>query len=461
MASSSLVSKGLISLVHLPQWCVEQPPLGIAYLTGFLEAKGYRVRQVDYSVRLFAELPDEQKHFLDSHFHLNWIHEHNYRTKVVPVIEAWLQRWAEELAATADRIVGFTVLTTSMLCTLDVVARLKKLRPDLTIVLGGPHCTRYEGGPEMIKHPDVDMVVPDEGEETFHDYLQAIDEGRPLDSVKGLLFKREGQVIDTGTRDLIKDINALPIPVFSGFDLHQYRSLSLPLLGSRGCIYRCSFCSETVLWKKFRYRSGDNMFLEFKQHSENLGVHGFYIVDSLINGNLRELERMCDLIIESGLKVWWSGKASFRRHMTKELLMKMAKAGCFGLDYGLESGSPKVISDMKKGFEIPVAERLIRETNEVGIKVGLFLLAGFPTETEDNFQETLDSLKAQESHIDHVTAGYGMGLQAGSDVQLHQEQYGIYWKGNDWYSEHTTPEIRRDRVERLHKYCSTLKFGVM
>lgn len=68
MASSGLVSKDLISLVHLPQWCVEQPPLGIAYLTGYLEAKGYRVRQVDYSVRPFAELPDEQKHFLDSHF---------------------------------------------------------------------------------------------------------------------------------------------------------------------------------------------------------------------------------------------------------------------------------------------------------------------------------------------------------------------------------------------------------
>lgn len=460
MASVSSVTQDLISLVHLPQWCVDQPPLGIAYLTGYLEAKGYRVRQVDYSVRLFAELPDAQKHFLDSHFHLNWMNEREYRSIVVPVVEPWLQRWAEELAATADKIVGFTVLTTSMHCTLDVVERLKKLRPDLTIVLGGPHCTRYEGGPEMIKHPDVDIVVPDEGEETFLEYLQAFYDGRPLDGVKGLLFKKAGQAIDTGTRDLIKDINELPNPVFSGFDLHQYRSLSLPLLGSRGCIYHCAFCSETVLWKKFRFRSGESMFREFKQHSERLGVHGFYIVDSLINGNLRELEHMCDLIIESGLKVWWGGKASFRRHMTKELLVKMAAAGCYGLDYGLESGSPKVIADMKKGFELPVAERLIRETYEVGIKVGLFLLAGFPTESEDCFQETLDFLKAQESYIDHVTAGYGMGIQAGSDVQLHQERYGVYWKDGDWYSEHTTPEIRRERVERLRDFCGTLRFAV-
>lgn len=450
----------LISLVHLPQWCVEQPPLGIAYLTGYLESKGYRVRQVDYSVRLFAELPENQKHFLDSHFHLNWMYDAEYKNVVVPVVEPWLQSWSEELAATADKIVGFTVMSTSKNCTLDVIGRLKKMRPDLTIVLGGPHCTRYEGGMQLIQHPDVDVVVPDEGEQTFYEYLQAFDEGRALDDVKGLLFKKDGKVVDTGVRDLIKDINELPIPVFSGFDLQHYRSLSLPLLGSRGCIYRCAFCSETVLWKKYRFRSGENMFREFKQHSERLGVNGFYIVDSLINGNLRELEGMCDLIIESGLKVWWGGKASFRRHMTKELLVKMKKAGCNGLDYGLESGSPKVISDMKKGFELPVAERLIRETYEAGIKVGLFLLAGFPTESEENFQETLDFLKAQERYIDHVTPGYGMGMQAGSDVQLHQQQYGIYWKDGDWYSEHTTPEIRRDRVERLRDYCQTLSFAV-
>lgn len=138
----------------------------------------------------------------------------------------------------------------------------------------------------------------------------------------------------------------------------------------------------------------------------------------------------------------------------------MKKAGCHGLDYGLESGSPKVISDMKKGFELPVAERLIRETYEAGIKVGLFLLAGFPTESEENFQETLDFLKAQERYIDHVTPGYGMGMQAASDVQLHQQQYGIHWKDGDWYSEHTTPEVRRSRVERLRNYCQTLSFAV-
>lgn len=452
-------SKPTVSLIHLPQWCVEQPPLGIAYLTGYLQAKGHRVRQVDYSVQLFAELPPSQKYFLDSDFHLNWLHEKEYREVVRPVIEPWLEKWSREIASTAGRIVGFTVLTTSKHCTLDVVERVKKLRPDLLIVLGGPHCTRYEGGKELVRHPGVDVVVPDEGEETLLELVEAVRARKDLATVPGLLLCRQGEVVDTGVRPLIKDINGLPFPVFHGFDLRKYRSLTLPILGSRGCIYKCAFCSETVLWKKYRYRTGESMFQEFSEHSTRLGVNSFYIVDSLINGNLRELEKMCDLIIETGLKVYWGGKASFRRHMTKDLLAKMHRAGCYGLDYGLESGSPKVIADMKKGFEIAVAERLIRESCEAGLKVGLFLLAGFPTESEENFQETLGFLEKHEQFIDHVTPGYGMGIQMGSDVQMDSGQYGITWKDGDWYSEHTTPEIRAERVVRLRDFCKGMSFA--
>lgn len=446
----------VIQLAHMPQWCVEQPPLGIAYLTGYLKSRGYKVKQVDYSVRLFAELPEEKKYLLESAFHERWIHEREFYSLVMPHIESWIDAWADELARTPGRVIGFTMLTTSRLCTLEVIRRVKKIDPAKFIVVGGPHVTRYEGGPKIIAENDVDIVVPGEGEEVFYEIVKALEEGTPLDEIKGLLIKKDGVVFDSGERPLIQGISDLPFPEFAGFDLKHYRSLTLPILGSRGCIYKCAFCSETVLWRRYRFRSGENMFLEFKRHSEELGINSFYIVDSLINGNLKELEHMCDLIIEAGLKVYWSGKASIRRQMTPELLNKMARAGCTGMDYGLESGSAQIVKDMKKGFDLPTARRVIRETHEAGISVGLFLLAGFPTETEEHFLESLEFLKEHVPFVHHVTPGYGMGIQAGSDVQLHPEKYGIYFKNGNWYSEHTTPEIRLRRVERLREFCNSL-----
>lgn len=445
-----------VHLAHLPQWCVDQPPLGIAYLTGYLKAKGYEVRQVDYSVQLFAELPAHQKHFLDSSFCLNWLNEKDYEQNVLPVIRPWIEKWAQELAQSPAPIIGFTMLTTSRRCTSQVIGRLRELSPNKFIVVGGPHVTRYEGGPEILEDKNVDVVVPGEGEEVFYELVKARLENQPFDNIPGLMFKRDGQIVDTGERKLIQAISELPFPEFAGFDLRSYRSLTLPILGSRGCIYKCAFCSETVLWRRFRFRTGENLYQEFKKHSEELGVKGFYIVDSLINGNIKELEILCDRIIETGLEVYWSGKASIRRQMTPALLQKMRKAGCHGLDYGLESGSVQVVKDMKKGFDLPTARQVLRDTFASGIQVGLFLLVGFPTETEEHFQETLDFLKEMEPHITRVTPGFGMGIQAGSDVQLNQDHYGIFWKDGDWHSASTSPDIRAKRLQRLKDFCATL-----
>jgi anaerobic magnesium-protoporphyrin IX monomethyl ester cyclase len=194
---------------------------------------------------------------------------------VLPVISPWIEKWAQELAHSPAPIIGFTMLTTSKRCTLQVIKRLRELSPSKFIVVGGPHVTRYEGGPEVLADPNVDVVVPGEGEEIFFELVKSHLENQPIDQIPGLMFKRDGQTVDTGERKLIQSISELPFPEFAGFDLHNYRSLTLPILGSRGCIYKCAFCSETVLWRRFRFRTGENLFQEFKKHSEELGVKSF------------------------------------------------------------------------------------------------------------------------------------------------------------------------------------------
>lgn len=460
LPSSVRLRRGLIQLVHLPQWNLSQPPLGIAYLAAFMRAQGYRVAQRDFSIELYAALPKSQKHILQTCHHEKWIDPQCFKREIFPVVEPYARAWIRELARHPASIVGFTLLSTSKRITLYVAEVLKRVSPDKVIVIGGPQLARYEEGSEIAALPFVDYVVTDEGEETFHELVLAVQEGRPVCDVKGVLFKEGGAVVDTGARALLKRLDQLPFPCFDGLPLHLYTDLNLPILGSRGCVYSCTFCSETVFWRRYRFRTADSIFAEFQHQSRTYGVKGFYIVDSLINGNVRELEKLCDLIIESGLEVYWGGKASVHALMSRKLIDKMCAAGCRNLDYGIESGSQKVLNDMHKRFKVSTAEEVIRNTALAGIQVGTFFLIGFPTESEEDFQKSLTFMRKNYAYIDHVTPGHACGIQKGTDLYNHPETYGIRVEPDGWYSEHTSPVIRQERLGRFVEELKALGVGI-
>lgn len=474
-----------ISLCFLPQWSINQPPIGIAYLTAYLKKYGFTVHQRDFSIEMYSRLPEDKKYICESMHHENFLNYKRYQETVEPIVHPFLEEWVQELVNSESPFLGFTILSSNVVTSLIVIKKIKKLAPHKIIIAGGPHCTRYEGGFNLIENYPIDYLVPDEGEEVLHELLEALCAGKNNDEIQkipGILFKnknipddgvktqvevikgisimKSNRVVDTGNRPLISQINDLPIPVFYDFKLNAYKQLTLPILGSRGCIYRCAFCSETVLWKRYRFRTGQNLFEEFKTQFEKTGSQSYYIVDSLINGNIKELVIMCDLIIESGLKVYWGGKASIRKEMTKEVLDKMYQAGCRNIDYGIESGSPKVLVDMRKGYKLPVATQVLKDSAEAGIQVGVFMMVGFPTEEEIDYQLSKDFLRDHKKWIHHVTPGYGFGVQPGSDTYINQEKYGIRWKDNYWYSDAVNPEILNFRVKDFRTYCTDIGLEV-
>lgn len=470
-----------ISLCFMPQWSINQPPIGIAYLTAYLQKFNFKVHQRDLSIELYSRLPENKKHICESFYHENFLDLERFNKSTAKDVMPYIEEWAKELANSSAPFIGFTILSSNKIPTVLIIKKIKQLAPHKIIIVGGPHCTRYEGGYDLIENEPIDYLVPDEGEEVLHELLEALCAGGSHDKIRtipGILFKnleipddgvktqievikgisisKSNRIVDTGNRPLIEKINELPIPVFHDFKLKSYKHLTLPILGSRGCIFKCAFCSETVLWKRYRFRTGENLFKEFKTQFETTGAQGYYIVDSLINGNIKELEKMCDLIIENDLKVYWGGKASIRKEMTKELLVKMYQAGCRNIDYGIESGSPKVLVDMKKGYKIPTATEVLRYSAEAGIEVGIFMLVGFPTEDETDYQLSKDFLVNHKDWIHHVTPGYGFGIQPGSDTYINQEKYGIVWKDGNWFSKSTNPEIRNFRVHDFRKYCTDI-----
>lgn len=449
-----------ISLVHLPQWNLEQPPLGIAYLTSYLRSRGHEVEQRDLSIELFAALPQDRRSLLETQHHIAWIERETFFGDILPQIKSHVEAWISELAFNSAPVLGFTVLSTSRLLTMHVAERIKQKNPDKVILIGGPQTARYEDGLEIAKLAFVDFVIPDEGEETADELMTALAAGADPRGVKGLLFKEGGQVVDTGERPLLKKLNELPFPCFDGFPLGFYKGLTIPILGSRGCVFSCSFCSETVFWKRYRYRSGENILAEMKHQSEIFRTNGFYIVDSLINGVVRELDSLCDHILKEDFQAYWGGKASILPQMTPELCRKMYAAGCRQIHYGIESGSAKVLKDMSKQFKVPVAEQVLKNSAEAGIEVGAFFLIGFPTETEADFEETLAFLRRNHGHLDCVTPGYGCGIQKGSELHENPAKYGIEFRENGWHSPHSTPEIRERRVRRFIEECRLLNLAV-
>lgn len=439
----------------LPQWNINQPPLGIAYLASFLRFKGFLVTQRDLSIELFHRLPEDKKHIMESVYHLNWIH--NFFELIYPQIRDTIDKWIDEIVQDDSQVIGFSIFSVNKTLALHMIKKIKEKSPEKIIIVGGPQVARYEDGLEIIDNEFIDYIITDEGEETIYELVTAIKNKGDIKKVRGVIFREGNQKIDTRERPFVSSLDLLPFPSISDFPLEYYRDLTIPILSSRGCLYRCSFCSEWAFWKSFRYRTGQNVYNEFKYQFNRLGKKSFYMVDSLINGCTKELEILSDLIIkDKDLEVFWGGKAAIRPEMTGALLRKLYDAGNRSIVYGIESGSDKVLRDMRKAFTVESAKKVITETYKAGIAVGIFWIIGFPTESEKDFQKSIYFLNEIKDYVDTVTPGYGCGILKGSELFVDYKKFGITFKEDGWHSLSTNPAIREERLKRFQEECIRL-----
>ena len=209
---------------------------------------------------------------------------------------------------------------------------------------------------------------------------------------------REG-VTDTGEPALPNLRTDWALPSWSKFDFSLYRYPGcFSSFMSRGCINRCAYCTESPTFKRYRHRKASDILIDIREglhyaqcYSDTPSVH---FSDSLINGHLSELEKLCDLIIHSGVRISWSGMAKFRNGITNELLEKMKKSGCSAIDWGLETASQKILNLMRKNYQISDAKRIILRGYELGIQNRCMLIVGFPGETTVDFVETCNFVLA-------------------------------------------------------------------
>jgi radical SAM superfamily enzyme YgiQ (UPF0313 family) len=261
----------------------------------------------------------------------------------------------------------------------------------------GTHVSAVPGNTlELI--PELDYVIRHEPEQTFREIIDRVSSGRPMGDCVGIALRGEdGKVVIAPDRPLLKSLDDLPIPRQHLLPLDRYK---MPFLGNRyvwvltnrGCPYSCTYCFEGVVWgKSVRFRSAESIYQELVYLAEH-DVHNVLFLADLFTYNKKGVMELCDLIIGRGLKVRWTCNSRVDT-IDEEMIVKMKQAGCWLIAYGIESGSQKILDNVKKDAQIEDAVRTINLCKKHGVKTWGYFIIGLPGETRETVRETIDLAK--------------------------------------------------------------------
>lgn len=307
-------------------------------------------------------------------------------------------------------VVGITTTTFTLIDSIITTKIIKEIDNDIRVVFGGPHAYIYPE--ETINFPDVDFLVLGEGEITFAELLQKIDNYEELKKVKGIVFKHGDRIVNTGYRGFIEDLDSLPFPARHLTPYKKYYSLIAKrnpvttMFTSRGCPYRCLFCHRPQMGKKFRARSPENVVEEIEE-CMNMGIHEILIYDDTFNIDKQRVLDVCNLIKERGLDIYFDIRARIDR-INKEMLIALKEAGCVRIHYGIESANQRILDILRKDITVEQADKVIKMTKDVGIETLAYFMIGNPTETRDEILNTIKFAKKLKPDYCHfaVTTPY-------------------------------------------------------
>ena len=449
-----------VALVQCPGWGRECPPFAMACLAAYVRRHGHEAACFDLNNAFFHNIPDFRRMWEDKDYYSFWENPSRISDLMLKCGDG-VDRYVERILATGAPIIGFTTHTTSYLVSLHIARRIKRKDPSRIVVFGGPQCSRAQAGRSFAGEDCVDAVAVGEGEATLLALMETVEREGGLRPMPGLILRWKGKVVDCGDRELIADLDSLPFPDYSDFRDDILNGVydnprRMEIFDSRGCVRTCHFCSEWQFWKIFRSMSGDRMFAEIR-HQVGLypQVNRFYFVGSLANGSMKAIGRFCDLVIESGLKIEWEIQAIINPGMDEAMLKKMAGAGCRWIGYGVETGSEGLRYRMNKKFTNENAYATLAATHKAGIKAQINIMFGQPTETREDFEQTLGFLRRVRPHVDSVLASQSFTVIDKSTIfydkpelfGIRGQEHHLFWDSNE--GENDYPE----RFRRYEEFC--------
>lgn len=290
----------------------------------------------------------------------------------------------ERIRKFAPDLIGFSLMTSRLKHLHSLIGSIKNVFPGIPIVAGGPHISVLREK-ALTDCPAIDFGVIGEGEETIVELCQGICPAK----IKGLLYREGANIVFTGLRERIRDMDAIPFPTYSGFETARYDASAINILTSRGCPFQCIYCCvKSAMGRQWRARSPANLMREI-MYWHGRGYWIFNLSDDAFNLNRERVVELCRNIAEAGLKIELNACNGMRAdHADKKILELMWETGFRQIAFGVEAGTNKVLARMKKGETAEQIEDAIKNACELGYKVVLFFLIGLPGETQEDLEQS-------------------------------------------------------------------------
>ncbi|MCX5794241.1 MAG: radical SAM protein [Elusimicrobia bacterium] len=434
-----------ILLTTLPVTRRECPPYELAMTAAVLRSHGHETVALDLNNEVFHKLYRQRKLWKYTKYDL----KHRRLRDAGPHLQDF------QLGPLRDRILGqrpelvvFKSGTLNVDTTAAVARMLKNANPSLPLVFTGRRIVSQEtSGWAGSSAAPFDCIIWGEDDVALPKLLDGL--GGPC----------RGESLIEGRSFPVANLDDLPFHDFSDYPLSQYGSPGqLEFRVNRGCTWDCRFCIEWLLDGKYRTMSGKRIFEEFRHQSLALpSVNRVRFDDPSLNADMQVLTEFARLMKEQRppLSICaWLGQAMLRSEMTFAVLRLLREGGCIQLNYGLESGSERVLADMGKRFSLEVAEEVIRNTHLNSIICAVNLVIGFPTERRADFAQTIAFVKRNRAHIHHVaTAFVGCRIEKGSFLDRHQERFGLTSCDVERWETRDGQNTYRERVDRFRELC--------
>jgi len=329
-------------------------------------------------------------------------------------------------------VVGLTAMTLTLIDVIKTAKLVKDINKNIRVVLGGPHT--YLFPEETISLEGVDYLVLGEGEETFKELLDNLGNKAALRKIKGLVFKDNGSIVNTGSSPLIENLDELPFPARHLTPYKKYSSLLAKrnpvttIFTSRGCPFRCSFCARPHLGKKCRVQSAERVVDELEKCTK-MGIYEFLFYDDTFMVNRQRVIDICKEIVRRKLDIGWDIRTRVDT-VDEEMLKHLKMAGCRGIHYGVEAGTEKILKVLNKDITLGRVKEAFDLTRKHKISILAYFMIGNPSETKEDIYETFRVAKGLNPDYLHMTI---LTPFPGTEIYLDGLKNGNikrdYWRG--------------------------------
>ena len=375
-------------------------PLGILYVSAYLERKGFS----------------------------NEVFDTTFST---------MQKMRDYLLEFKPDVIAIYVNLMTKLNVLEIIKFIKLNLHHTKIVLGGPEI-RYNANDFL--NFGADYLVIGEGEETSLELMIALNEKR-IDDIKnipGLGFKNQNnEIVFTTEREKLKEVDSLPFPGRDKINLQLYLNAwkerhgenAISISTMRGCPYTCKWCSRAVYGLSYRRRSPENVCDELELIQKEYNPDTLWFVDDVFTISHKWLNEFNETLKQRNLKIKFECITRADR-MNEEVIKLLKDAGCFRVWIGAESGSQKVIDLMDRRVDVDQVREMIKLAQKYKIQAGTFIMLGYPGETEDDIEETIKHLKESNPEYFTITVAYPIkGTELFAEVEAVQTN-NFNWDSN-------------------------------